>query len=32
MMTKEQHIKYWIDTVEYDWVGVDVALKGGRYA
>jgi HEPN domain-containing protein len=22
MMTKEDHIKYWVDTAEYDWAGV----------
>ena len=31
MMTKEQHIKYWVDTAEYDWAGADVAFKAGRY-
>ena len=26
MMTKEDHIKYWVDTAQYDWTGVEHAF------
>jgi HEPN domain-containing protein len=31
MMTKEQHIDYWIKTADEDWLSVEVLLKTGRY-
>jgi len=31
MMTKEQHIDYWLDTAQYDWKGVDGAFKTKNY-
>jgi len=27
MMTKEQHIKYWVDTAQYDWSGTEEAFN-----
>ena len=26
-MTKEQHIKYWVDTAQYDWLGTEEAFN-----
>ena len=31
MMTKEEHIKYWIDTAQYDWEGTEDAFNAKRY-
>jgi len=31
MLTKEQHIDYWIVTAEKDWTSVDVLFKGKQY-
>jgi len=31
MLTKEQHIDYWVGTAEKDWVSVDVLFKGKQY-
>jgi HEPN domain-containing protein len=31
MMTKEEHIKYWVDTAEYDWTGTDHAFVTKDY-
>jgi HEPN domain-containing protein len=31
MMTKEQHIKYWTDTAQYDWSGAEEAFNAKRY-
>ena len=31
MMTKEEHIKYWVDTAEYDWKGVGSAFDTENY-
>ena len=31
MMTKEQHIQYWVDTAEYDWNGVGSAFDAKNY-
>jgi len=31
MMTKEQHIDYWLNTAEYDWNGVDGAFNSQNY-
>ena len=30
-MTKEQHIKYWVDTAQYDWTGVEHAFNSKDY-
>ena len=30
-MTKEQHIKYWTDTAQYDWDGAKDAFEAKRY-
>ncbi|MCX6250314.1 MAG: HEPN domain-containing protein [Bacteroidetes bacterium] len=30
-MTKEDHIRYWIDSSAYDWKSTDVLLKGKQY-
>ena len=31
MMTKEQHIDYWITTAEEDWISVEALLNTQRY-
>ena len=31
MMTKQQHIDYWINTAEKDWASVDVLFEGKQY-
>jgi HEPN domain-containing protein len=31
MMTKEQHIDYWINTAQYDWTGVEHAFNSKSY-
>jgi len=31
MMTKQQHIDYWVNTAEKDWISVDVLFKGKQY-
>ena len=31
MMTKEQHIEYWLNTAQYDWTGVEHAFKAKDY-
>jgi len=31
MMTKQQHIDYWINTAEKDWTSVDILFKGKQY-
>ena len=31
MMTKQQHIDYWINSAEKDWVSVDVLFVGKQY-
>ncbi len=31
MMTKEEHIEYWIKSSEDDWLTVDTLFKAGRY-
>ena len=31
MMTKQQHIDYWINTAEKDWVSVDILFEGKQY-
>ena len=31
MMTKQQHIEYWINTAEDDWDSVDVLFNGKKY-
>jgi len=31
MMTKQQHIDYWVRTAEEDWLSVEVLLKSKRY-
>jgi HEPN domain-containing protein len=31
MMTKEQHIEYWVNTAKEDWISVEVMLKAKRY-
>ena len=31
MMTKEEHIKYWLDTAEYDWTGAEHAFGTKNY-
>ena len=31
MMTKEQHINYWIDTAQYDWTGAESAFHTKNY-
>ena len=31
MMTKEQHINYWVDTAQYDWTGAENAFKTKNY-
>jgi len=31
MMTKEQHINYWVDTAQYDWSGAEEAFIAKRY-
>ena len=31
MMTKKQHIDYWIDTAQYDWTGAEEAFNAKRY-
>jgi HEPN domain-containing protein len=31
MMTKEQHVKYWVDTAQYDWEGANDAFQTKRY-
>jgi len=31
MMTKEQHIKHWVDGAQYDWDGAEEAFKAKRY-
>jgi len=31
MMTKQQHIDYWVDTSENDWVTVDALYTTKRY-
>jgi len=31
MMTKQQHIDYWINTAEKDWVSVDILFVGKQY-
>ena len=31
MMTKQQHIDYWINTAEEDWLSVEVLLNSKRY-
>ena len=29
MMTKEQHINYWLNTAQYDWTGTGGAFDTG---
>jgi len=31
MMTKQQHIDYWVRTAEEDWLSVEALLKTKRY-
>jgi len=31
MMTKQQHIDYWINTAEDDWGSVDLLFRGRKY-
>jgi len=31
MMTKEQHIDYWLDTAQYDWDGTEKAFEAKSY-
>jgi len=31
MMTKQQHIDYWINTAEKDWTSVDILFVGKQY-
>ena len=31
MMTKQQHIDYWINSAEKDWVSVDILFAGKQY-
>jgi hypothetical protein len=31
IMTKEQHIDYWVDTAQYDRAGVEEAFNAKRY-
>jgi HEPN domain-containing protein len=31
MMTKEQHINYWVETAQYDWAGSEEAFIAKRY-
>ena len=31
MITKEDHIKYWVDTAEYDWTGTKHAFDSKDY-
>jgi HEPN domain-containing protein len=31
MMTKQQHIDYWVNTAEEDWLSMEVLLKSKRY-
>ncbi|MCL2652143.1 MAG: HEPN domain-containing protein [Candidatus Azobacteroides sp.] len=31
MMTKQQHIDYWINTAEKDWASVDILFEGKQY-
>jgi len=31
MMTKEQHINYWVDTAQYDWSGAEEAFIAKRF-
>jgi HEPN domain-containing protein len=31
MMTKEDHIKHWVDTAQYDWTGTDHAFHAKDY-
>ena len=31
MMTKQQHIDYWISTAEKDWASVDILFEGKQY-
>jgi len=31
MMTKEQHIDYWLNTAQYDWSGAEEAFNAKRY-
>ena len=31
MMTKEEHIKYWVDTAQYDWTGTEHAFGTKDY-
>ena len=30
-MTKDEHIKYWVDTAEYDWTGAEHAFGTKNY-
>ena len=32
MMTKQQHIDYWVNTAEEDWVTVDILFSTKRYS
>ena len=31
MMTKEDHIRYWVDTAQYDWTGTEHAFSTKDY-
>jgi hypothetical protein len=31
MMTKQQHVEYWINTAEDDWDSVEVLFNGKKY-
>jgi HEPN domain-containing protein len=31
MMTKEEHIEYWVDTAEYDWGGIEGDFEPKKY-
>ena len=31
MMTKQQHIDYWVNTAEKDWISVDILFAGKQY-
>jgi len=31
MMTKKQHVEYWINTAEKDWASVDILFVGRQY-
>jgi HEPN domain-containing protein len=31
MMTKEQHVEYWVNTAEEDWITVDIMFNTKRY-